>query len=73
MKLNGTSGLEVLRVLKDRNPQALVMQMSGHSEMHEEMAQGLRMSASASFTKPFDIEELTSSLRHAMSGGGKSA
>ncbi|MDA1232202.1 MAG: response regulator [Planctomycetota bacterium] len=73
MKLSGTSGLDVLRQIKQRNPSALVMLMSGHSEMHPDMEQGLTMSASEYITKPFDIDNLIGTLRRLMCEPKKSA
>jgi DNA-binding NtrC family response regulator len=66
MKLSGTSGLDVLREVKQRNPQALVVLMSGHSEMQQDMERGLAMSARECFTKPFDIDNLVDTLRRVM-------
>lgn len=66
MNLSGRSGLDVLRQVKQRNPTALVMLMSGHSEMHPEMEQGLAMSASGCITKPFDVDNLVGTLRRLM-------
>jgi DNA-binding response OmpR family regulator len=66
MKLSGTSGLDVLRQIKHINPNALVLLMSGYLETHPDMVQGLTMSASAYFTKPFDVENLVSTLRQYM-------
>lgn len=73
MNLSGTSGLDVLRQVKQRNPSALVMLMSGYSEMHPDMEQGLTMSASECITKPFDIEKLVGTLRRLMCEPKKSS
>jgi len=66
MNLSGTSGLDVLRQVKLRNPSALVMLMSGDSEMIPDMQHGLAMSANACITKPFDVDNLVGTLRHLM-------
>lgn len=67
MNLSGKSGLDVLRQVKQRNPEALVLLMSGHSEMHMDMEQGLAMSARGCITKPFDVDNLVRTLRRIMS------
>jgi DNA-binding NtrC family response regulator len=66
MKLDEASGLDVLREIKQRNPQALVVQMSGFPEMEPEMKQGLTLSSYAHFMKPFDIDLLVTTMRRAM-------
>jgi DNA-binding NtrC family response regulator len=66
MQLRGSSGLDVLREIKERNPRALVVQMSGYSEMHSDMERGIAMSAYASITKPLNIDELVETLRRVM-------
>lgn len=66
MKLEGAGGLDVLREVKNRNSQALIVQMSGHAEMEHDMQEGLTMGASRWFTKPFDIDELVETLRRVM-------
>lgn len=73
MQLNGTSGLDVLRQIKQRNPTALVMLMSGHSEMQPDMELGLTMSASECIAKPFDVDKLIGTLRRLMCEPKKSA
>jgi DNA-binding NtrC family response regulator len=66
MKLNGDNGLEVLRQLKRRNPDAVVLQMSGYPELQPEIEQGLSLGAHAHFMKPFDVERLMETLRRVM-------
>ena len=66
VKLNREAGLDVLTGLKQANPNALVVQMSGFPETRPAMEQGLEMSAFASLTKPFDPDVLVSTLRDAI-------
>ena len=66
MKLNGTSGLDVLRQLKQRNPQAVIVQMSGYPELQPDMEQGLTINARSYFTKPLDIDDVIDTLRRVM-------
>lgn len=65
MRLGDTNGLELLRALKERNPTALVIQMSGYSEMADCMQQGLELSATACFCKPLDIEAIMTTVADA--------
>jgi DNA-binding response OmpR family regulator len=67
MRLPDQSGLEVLRQLKELNKNALVIEMSGVSEMQEDMREGLTRSASGYLTKPFGMDELFNQLEIAAS------
>ncbi len=73
MKLGESDGLDLLRQLKQHNPLAVVVQMSGYSELHPDMEQGLTMSAYSYFTKPLNIDGLVDTLRRAMREPKKSA
>ena len=66
MRLGDTSGLELLRTLKQRNPTALVIQMSGYSDMDDSMRQGLELSATAFFCKPLPIDAVLETIQVAM-------
>ncbi|QDU74595.1 60 kDa chaperonin 1 [Bremerella volcania] len=66
MKLNGAAGLEVLHELKQLNAAAVVVQMSGYSELEEDMRQGLEMNAYGYLTKPFDGDQMLAMLQQAM-------
>ena len=66
MRLEETTGLELLRRLKTRNATAPVIQMSGYAEMEHSMNQGLELSATACFTKPLDIDAVWSAIKDAM-------
>lgn len=66
MRLENTTGLEVLGTLKERNEKALVIQMSGFAEMEDMMAQGMQLSATACFNKPLDIDGMLATIEQAM-------
>lgn len=66
MRLEGTSGLDVLRTLKERNEKALVIQMSGYADMEEMMQQGMDLSATACFQKPLDVDAVLGTIEQAM-------
>ena len=66
MELPDRSGLDVLRRLKELNQNALVIQMSAFPEMEDDMQEGLTMSASGYFTKPFEMDELFNQLEIAV-------
>ena len=66
MRLGDTNGLELLRMLKERNPTALVIQMSGYSEMEGLMREGMELSATACFNKPLDIDSVLVTIDDAM-------
>lgn len=66
MKLNGQTGLDVLPKLKELNPHAVVILISGFAEFHDDMQRGLDMSAAAAFTKPLVIEDLIGTIQDAV-------
>lgn len=63
MKLNGASGLDVFRQLREINPRAPVILISAFSELDSQMNRGLTMSASYKFKKPFEIDQLASAIQ----------
>ena len=71
MKLNGITGLDLLVSLKQFNAKAIVIQMSGFSEMDEMMQQGLERSCYTFLTKPFDVDELITVMQGAAKGASK--
>ncbi len=66
MKLGDQSGLDVLLIMKELNPRALVILMSGFPDLHGDMRRGLSMSASACLAKPFEVEDLIREIRGAV-------
>lgn len=57
MKIPGMDGLDILRKLKEKDPQVQVIMMTAYGEL-DMVKEARRMGAKAHFTKPFDIEEL---------------
>lgn len=66
MRLEGTTGLELLLTLKERNEKALVIQMSGFAEMEDLMEQSMALSATACFHKPLDVDRVLATIEQAM-------
>ncbi|WP_420266788.1 response regulator [Candidatus Magnetominusculus dajiuhuensis] len=64
LKMDGISGLDVLRVIKQKNPRVEVIILTGHgTEQDREMATAL--GAFAYFEKPVDINKLLSTIKDA--------
>ncbi len=63
MRLNGETGLEVLQKLKRVNPHAVVVLMTGFSDLVDEMRRGLELSASGCLTKPLELEWVVTLIR----------
>ncbi|MBY0221155.1 response regulator [Mammaliicoccus sciuri] len=57
MKMPGMNGVEVLREIRKRTPNALVMMMTAYSEIELTEEAG-RLGIDNHFTKPFDIFEV---------------
>ncbi|MFT5523283.1 MAG: two-component system response regulator HydG [Pirellulaceae bacterium] len=66
MRLGDTNGLELLQMFKQTNRTALILQMSGYSEMSESMRQGMELSATACFNKPLDIDSVLDTIARSM-------
>lgn len=73
LRLGPRSGLEGLVLIKELNPRAIVLLMSGFTDLAEEMDKGLAMSAFACLWKPFEIDDLIRTIRRAMTGRGRSS
>ena len=63
MRLNGDTGIEVLKKLKGVNPRALVLLMTGYSDLVDEMRRGLELSASGCLTKPLELDWVVTVIR----------
>lgn len=63
VKLPGTSGLELLRSIRQNYPSVRVILLSGHPSASAAM-EGIRCGASEYFTKPPEMEELVTTIRH---------
>ena len=66
MNLGDRSGLDVLLIMKEMNPRAVVILMTGFPNLEGAMRQGLSMSATACLSKPFEVEDLISEIRGAV-------
>ncbi len=66
MQLENRQGLDVLLILKEINPRAIVILMTGFPDLQEAMQQGVAMSAAACLTKPFEVDDLIREVRHAV-------
>ena len=66
MKLEGATGLDVLRRMKKCNDKALVIEMSGFAEMEGLMEQGMELAATARFHKPLDVNAVLETMEQAM-------
>lgn len=66
MRLGDVTGLELLQTLKERNPTAMVIQMSGYSDMEELMKKGMELSATAFLIKPLDLDCLFATMEHTL-------
>ncbi len=66
MQLEGRSGLDVLLILREINPRAVVILMTGFPDLQDQMKEGLSMSAAACLSKPFEVEDLIREVRGAI-------
>src|ERR1035437_2032978 len=64
VRLPGNSGLEVLREIKQRHPEALVIVMTGFATV-QSAVQAMKLGADDYVTKPFNFEELRLLLERA--------
>ncbi len=63
LKLPGTGGLEVLRQIKSRRPDAVVVIITGYASIHSAV-QAMKLGAYDYITKPFSLQELKMLLEH---------
>jgi len=66
LKMPGTDGLQVLAELRGRDPDVLVVMMTGHATIATAV-EAMRLGAWDYITKPFEIEELTLVVERALS------
>lgn len=62
MKIPGMDGLEILKKMKESNPDIRVIIMTAYGEL-DLIEQTKKLGALAHFSKPFDIEEIRSAVR----------
>ena len=65
LKLPGASGLEALRAIRTRRPNAVVIIVTGYASVPSAV-QAMRQGAFDYISKPFSVEELRLMLEHAM-------
>ncbi len=63
LKLPGASGLEALRQIKSRRPEAIVVIITGYASVHSAV-QAMKFGAYDYITKPFSLHELKMLLEH---------
>lgn len=63
LKLPGAGGLEVLRHIKSRRPEAIVIIITGYASVHSAV-QAMKLGAYDYITKPFSLHELKMLLEH---------
>ena len=66
MQLDHRSGLDVLKTMKEINPRAIVILMSGFPDREDAMARGVRFSAATYLNKPFEVEDLIHHVQQAV-------
>ncbi len=66
MQLDGRSGLDALLILREINPRAIVILMTGFPNLQEAMQRGLSMEAVACLSKPFEVDDLIREVREAI-------
>ncbi len=63
LKLPGTGGLDALRHIKNRRPDAVVVIITGYASVHSAV-QAMKLGAFDYVTKPFSLQELKMMLEH---------
>ncbi len=66
MQMDGKSGLEVLLILREINPRAIVILMTGFPGLEDAMERGVSMAAAACLNKPFEVDDLIRQVRGAV-------
>ena len=67
MKIPGMDGLEILRHIKDANPDIKVIMMTAYGEL-DMIKQARDLGALMHFTKPFDIDEMRVAVNMQLQG-----
>ena len=66
IKLDGCTGLDVLRAAHEVNPEVCGFLMSGRADMEQVMLEGSLIGSRGQFKKPLDLDRLLSSIRDHM-------
>lgn len=67
MKIPGMDGLEILRHIKEVNPEIKVIMMTAYGEL-DMINQATELGALMHFTKPFDIDEIRLAVNKQLNG-----
>lgn len=68
MKIPGMDGLEILKHIKEINPEIKVIMMTAYGEL-DMIKQATELGALMHFTKPFDIDEMRLAVNNHLKGG----
>lgn len=68
MKIPGMDGLEILKHIKEINPEIKVIMMTAYGEL-DMIKQATDLGALMHFTKPFDIDEMRLAVNSHLMGG----
>lgn len=69
MKIPGMDGLEILKHIKEINPEIKVIMMTAYGEL-DMIKQATDLGALMHFTKPFDIDEMRLAVNNHLMGEG---
>ncbi|NWL90270.1 MULTISPECIES: response regulator [unclassified Paenibacillus] len=68
MKIPGMDGLEILKHIKEVNPEIKVIMMTAYGEL-DMIKEATELGALMHFTKPFDIDEIRTAVNMHLKGG----
>jgi len=68
MKIPGMDGLEILKHIKEANPEIKVIMMTAYGEL-DMIKEATELGALMHFTKPFDIDEIRTAVNMHLKGG----
>ncbi|WP_059048666.1 response regulator [Paenibacillus senegalimassiliensis] len=70
MKIPGMDGLEILKHIKEVNPDIKVIMMTAYGEL-DMIKEATDLGALMHFTKPFDIDEMRAAVNMHLKGGAR--
>ncbi|GJM83800.1 hypothetical protein HMSSN139_62960 [Paenibacillus sp. HMSSN-139] len=70
MKIPGMDGLEILKHIKEANPEIKVIMMTAYGEL-DMIKEATDLGALMHFTKPFDIDEMRAAVNMQLKGGAR--
>jgi len=68
MKIPGMDGLEILKHIKEADPEIKVIMMTAYGEL-DMIKEATELGALMHFTKPFDIDEIRTAVNMHLKGG----